>query len=222
MLKARLDLIVEDNNAKNNACGIINQSHIDRLNSYLEDAISKGGDVIRIGSEKFGETRNFPFYIIDNVTDEMLVMQEEIFGPIIPILGYTNIQDAISYINKGDKPLGLYVFSKNQSFIDKILNNTQSGGVVINAIALQAAQPALTFGGVGQSGMGRHHGIEGFREFSYPRGVFNFKDGGTTDWIMPPFDKNTRFLIEKVAYAPLVDQIKFALKRLPKMILGSK
>jgi coniferyl-aldehyde dehydrogenase len=220
MLEARLQLIVGNNNGRSHACGIINNNHVSRLQGYIDDAHQKGAKIIKIGFSDLGDTRDFPFYILDNVNNDMLVMQEEIFGPIIPIVSYKSAQEATAYINKGDKPLGLYVFSQNKGFIERILENTHSGGVVINAIALQAAQPALTFGGVGASGMGRHHGVEGFREFSYPRGYFELKGGGTTDWIMPPFSKNTDHLIENVAYAPIIQQVKFALKRLPNILTG--
>ena len=95
-----------------------------------------------------------PFYIVVNPSDDLALMKNEIFGPILPIKTYKSAKDAINYINKGDKPLGLYVFSDNKSFIDEITQNTQSGGVAVNIIALQAGQPSMAFGGVGASGTG--------------------------------------------------------------------
>ena len=112
------------------------------------------------------------------------------------------------------------MFSKNKTFVEKITNNTHSGGVGVNLVALQGAQPSLPFGGVGASGMGRIHGQEGFHEFSYARAFMEKGAGGTIDWILPPFDKRTKKLINEVAYAPMGKQLKFALSRLPKILGG--
>jgi coniferyl-aldehyde dehydrogenase len=147
-------------------------------------------------------------------------MQDEIFGPILPIISYKTIDEVIRYINQNDKPLGLYIYSKEDWFIDKIVQNTQSGGVAINAIAMQAALPGMAFGGTGSSGMGVHHGEEGFREFSNPRGYFIKGKGGIFSVIMPPYSKATNDFIEHVGYASLGKQLIFALKRLPKNIFA--
>ena len=98
-------------------------------------------------------------------------MQEEIFGPILPVIPYDSIEELIEEINAADRPLGLYVYGTDLAEIDHILTETSSGGSAVNACAVQAALKALAFGGVGTSGMGRHHGEEGFREFSTQRGV---------------------------------------------------
>ena len=111
-------------------------------------------------------------------------------------------------------------FAKDRAFIDRVTQSTNSGGVAINAIALQAGQPSMGFGGSGASGMGRHHGEEGFKEFSNPRGYFERGVGGTIDWIVPPYGTETRMLIDKVAYAPIGQQLQFALKQLPKNLLA--
>ena len=98
-------------------------------------------------------------------------MHEEIFGPILPVIPYDSVDEVIEQINAGDRPLGLYVYGTDLATIDHILTETSSGGSAVNACAVQAALKALAFGGVGNSGMGRHHGEEGFREFSNQRGV---------------------------------------------------
>lgn len=205
-------------NARDHACSIISDRHVKRLQSLVDDAKASGAKVIQIGADLDGSNRDMPFSIIVNPDDSTKVMQQEIFGPILPIKTYKTVQDAIDYVNKGDRPLGLYIFSENKDFVKQITENTQSGGVAVNIIALQAAQPSMGFGGVGASGMGRHHGIEGFREFSYPKGYFEMGKGGTVKWIMPPFDAKTRKLIHDVAYAPMSKQIKFALSRLPNIL----
>ena len=208
----------EEENAREQTCGIITQRHIDRLQGLVEDARERGLTVHQIGKDTEGENRDMPFFVIENPPMDAAVMQEEIFGPILPIKTYKTTQDAIDFVNNGDWPLGLYIFSKDKKFIDQVTKNTASGGVAINIVALQAAQPSMGFGGVGASGMGRHHGEEGFREFSYPRGYFDAGKGGTLDWIMPPFGKNTKKLINEVAYAPFGKQLKFALSRLPNIL----
>jgi coniferyl-aldehyde dehydrogenase len=118
------------------------------------------------------DTRTMPISLVIDPPLNIGVMREEIFGPIMPIVPYDDLGDAIALINAGDRPLGLYVFGDDQDQIDQVLNETHSGGAAVNACATQSAMPSMGFGGSGTSGMGRHHGIEGFREFSNPRGVF--------------------------------------------------
>jgi coniferyl-aldehyde dehydrogenase len=116
-------------------------------------------------------------------------MTEEIFGPILPIIPYDSVDSAIDDVNDGERPLGLYVYSDDPEEANKIIDNTNSGGAAINCAAMQGALPSLGFGGSGNSGMGRHHGIEGFREFSNPRGVFT-RGKGNQDLISafaPPY-----------------------------------
>lgn len=203
-------------NGANHSCGIISDRHIARLNHLLDDARQLGAKVLQIGDSLKPGQRNMPFYLVVNPSDNCLVMKEEIFGPILPIKAYKNTQHAIDQINSGDRPLGLYVFSKNKNFVDKIVNNTHSGGVSINTIAAQAAMPSMGFGGVGGSGIGRHHGEEGFREFSNPRGYFERKPGGVPEWVRPPYGAGTRKLIEDVGYADIGSKLKFALPQLVK------
>ena len=220
MLSTYMQTNFTENNAAPHACGIINDRHVARLQAMVDNAKENSGNVIQIGADLKPGDRNMPFYLVVDPTSVSACMKDEVFGPIMPIVTYKNTQDAIDFVNKGDKPLGLYIFSKNKNFIDKVTENTQSGGVAINIAALQAGQPSLPFGGVGASGMGVHHGVEAFREFSNQRGFFEKGKGGTIDWIMPPYGANTRKLIHEVAYAPISKQLKFALSILPKNILA--
>ncbi len=208
------------NNAAPHACGIISERHVARLKKLVDEARASGAQVIQIGTDLRPGQRDMPFYLVVNPSDDLALMQQEIFGPILPIKTYQTTSDAIAYINKGDRPLGLYVFAKDRAFIDQMTQQTHSGGVAVNIIALQAGQPSMGFGGSGASGMGRHHGEEGFREFSNPRGYFERGAGGTLDWIIPPYSTGTRTLIDKVAYAPMGQQALFALKQLPKNLLA--
>ena len=208
------------NNGAAHSCGIITERHIKRLQDMVDEARATGQDITQIGSDLNGSDRNMPFYIVVNPSQDIRLMQEEIFGPILPIVPYKNVQAAIDYINDGDKPLGLYIYSKNNEFISRVANNTQSGGVAVNMAALQAAQPSLPFGGVGESGMGHHHGEEAFKAFSNARGYFIKGKGGTFSAITPPYDASTDHLINEVAYASMGKQLIFALKSLPKNIMA--
>jgi aldehyde dehydrogenase (NAD+) len=102
----------------------------------------------------------------------MLIMQEEIFAPIVPVMTYESIDDAVKYIEERDKPLALYMYSDNQATIDKVLASTSSGGVTINGFFSHYLENQLPFGGVNQSGMGSYHGFFGFKAFSHERGVY--------------------------------------------------
>ncbi len=219
-LAAHMKAHFTQNNAAPHACGIISERHLTRLNKLIDEARASGAEVIQIGADLKAGQRDMPFYLVVNPSDDLALMQQEIFGPILPIKTYRDTADAIARINKGDRPLGLYVFAKDRAFIDQLTQQTQSGGVAVNTAALQAGQPSMGFGGSGASGMGRHHGEEGFREFSNPRGYFERGAGGTLDWIMPPYGEGTRMLIDKVAYAPMGQQAMFALKQLPKNLLA--
>jgi coniferyl-aldehyde dehydrogenase len=207
-------------NGADHACGIISERHLARLNEMVDEARRAGVQVIQIGRDLKPGERNMPFYLVVNPGNDLAMMREEIFGPILPIRTYTSTEDAVAQINAADRPLGLYVFSANPSFVDALTRNTQSGGVAVNTIAAQAAMPSMGFGGSGGSGMGRHHGIEGFREFSNPRGYFERRAGGVFDWIRPPYGTGTRHLINDVAYAGTAGKLKFAVPQLVKNLLA--
>jgi len=202
--------------------GVISERHLARLHQLVENARAGAAEVIQIGEPLQAGERHMPFHLVVNPARDRAVMCEEIFGPILPIVTYRDTRDVIDFVQAGDRPLGLYVFSEDRAFIDEVTRNTHSGGVAINCIALQAGIPSMGFGGSGASGMGRHHGEEGFREFSNPRGYFERRPGSVIDWIMPPYGANTRHLIDNVAYAPVGKQLKFALPRLVKNLFASK
>ena len=131
-----------------------------------------------------------PMSLVVDPAPDLRLMNEEIFGPILPVVPYDTIDQAIASINAGERPLGLYVFGDDRSQVDRVLDGTSSGGAAVNTCAVQSALPSMGFGGSGMSGMGRHHGIEGFREFSNPRGIVERgAEGDLIDAFYAPYAK---------------------------------
>ncbi len=152
---------------------LISKRHHDRLVGLIDDARQKGALVVEIVSQpKIGRPNTLAPTIVVGATPDMKIMQEEIFGPVLPVVAYRNLDEAIERINAGDRPLALYVFSDRPAVVDRVLSSTTSGSVVVNDTILQFAQDDLPFGGVGPSGMGAYHGEEGFKTFSHAKGVF--------------------------------------------------
>ena len=153
--------------------GIISLRHLDRLTGLLREAEDRQTRVVPLEQDGAVDraTRRMPLSLVIDPAADLRLMQEEIFGPLLPIIPYDDLDAALERINAGDRPLGLYAFGDDPGVTDHILASTHSGGASINACALQGALPSLGFGGSGMSGMGRHHGIAGFREFSNQRGV---------------------------------------------------
>ena len=171
---------------------VVNEGHYARLDGYIEDAKNKGADVIEINpaneSEK-SHNKMMPTIVL-NATDDMLVMQEEIFGPIMPVKTYNQIDEVVDYINLHERPLGLYYFGNKKSEEEFVMSNTVSGGAALNDVIFQFIQDDLPFGGIGPSGMGNYHGIEGFKTFSHARGVYKQTSFETVLKLMrPPFSK---------------------------------
>ena len=155
---------------------IINEKHFDRIQSYLEDAKEKGAEIVEINpsEEDFSQQPYFkiPPTLVLNPTEDMKLMQEEIFGPVLPIKSYEKVEDSVDYINSKDRPLGLYYFGNNKKEQDYVLKHTTSGGVTLNDVISHITQENLPFGGVGPSGMGSYHGYDGFKEFSHAKSVY--------------------------------------------------
>ena len=182
---------------------VINQRHHDRLQGYLKDAAAKGAEVISINPahEDFSQQEFFkiPPSLVLNPTDDMAVMQEEIFGPILPVKTYKTVDEAISYVNKNAKPLGLYYFGTNKQKEDYVLQRTTAGGVTVNDVIMHIAVEDLPFGGVGPSGMGVYHGVDGFKNFSNPKAVLRQSPVGmVTKMFRPPFSEKTRKLAQRM------------------------
>ncbi len=176
---------------------IVSDRHFERLQGLVADAREKGAEVIEVnpGDEDFSNAnvRKMPLNIVRNVTDDMKVMQEEIFGPVLPVKTYKQIDEAIDYVNEHDRPLGLYYFGENKGEQEHVLTKTISGGVTTNDVIFHISMEDLPFGGVGPSGMGSYHAIEGFREFSHARAVYHQPkiDIAKLGGFKPPFGKAT-------------------------------
>ena len=160
---------------------IIHQKHFDRLANLLQS-----GEVI-IGGETNREQLYIAPTLLENVSLEDAVMQEEIFGPILPIIEYTDINEAISLINSRPKPLALYLFSQNKNLQRLVLQETSAGGVCINDTVMQVAVSSLPFGGVGDSGMGSYHGKAGFDTFSHYKSVLQNSFPLDINWRYAPY-----------------------------------
>lgn len=174
---------------------IINERHIERLQGYLEDAERKGAHVVRL--YEAGQGRRMPLAILLDVSDEMTIMQEEIFGPLLPVVPYDRLEEAFDYVNDRPRPLALYYFGYDRNEQERVLHETHAGGVCINDTLLHAAQEDLPFGGVGPSGMGQYHGHEGFLTFSHAKGVFVKQRFNAAAMIYPPYGKALQKLIRK-------------------------
>ena len=135
-------------------------------------------------------------HVVTKVSDEMKVMQDEIFGPILPIKTYDEISEAVDYINLHAKPLGLYYFGTNTTERDYVLGNTTSGGVTVNDVIFHVAQEELPFGGIGPSGMGAYHGKAGFLEFSHRRAVYTQPSADILAILRPPYGDTFRKILK--------------------------
>ena len=162
------------------------------LEAMIADATAKGARVIELKPEgedlSQQEHRKIAPTLIIDPSDDLKVMQEEIFGPVLPVKTYSGIDEAIAYVNKGDRPLGLYYFGADEAEREKVLSHTTSGGVTVNDVVFHVAQENLPFGGVGPSGMGSYHGVDGFREFSHKKAIYSqIKADKPLQQMRPPF-----------------------------------
>ncbi len=169
---------------------IVNDRQYARLQSYLEDARDKGATIIECNhadEDMQNGTRKMAIHLILNATDDMLVMQEELFGPILPIISTHSLNEALDFINDRPSPLALYYFGSDKKEQDYVLEQVRAGGVCINDTISHFAQEDLHFGGIGESGMGSYHGQQGFLTFSHAKSVFCKHHFNSTKFAYPPF-----------------------------------
>lgn len=169
---------------------IVNERHFARLNALLDDARGKGARIMEVGrkpGEAQGRARTLAPSVVLGATDDMAILKEEIFGPILPVVTYRDIDEAVAYVNARPRPLALYYFGGDGEDRRKVLARTTSGNVTINGTLLHYAQDDLPFGGVGPSGMGAYHGLEGFRALSHAKGVFEQGRWNAANFLRAPF-----------------------------------
>ena len=171
--------------------GIISLRHMDRISDMLQEARDRQSQVVELepNGRVDRETRRMPISLVIDPAHDLRIMREEIFGPILPVVPYDDVDGAVAMVNAGERPLGLYVFGDDRAATDRVLSQVVCGGAAVNTCAVQGALPSLAFGGVGMSGMGRHHGVEGFREFSNQRGVVVRGEGDHFDAFCAPYAK---------------------------------
>ncbi len=182
-----------------NYTAIVNSRHYDRLRGLRDDAAAKGARIVPLNhaeeTEDPATQKMIPALVLD-ATEDMEILSDEIFGPLLPVIPYDTLDDALAYVNDHPRPLALYYFDHDKARIDQVLNNTTSGGVTVNDTVLHAAAESLPFGGVGPSGMGSYHGQEGFETFSHKKGVFHQARLNSASLVRPPYGKTFRTLMK--------------------------
>lgn len=176
---------------------IINERHFTRLKNWIADAEAKGAEVIELNpaSEDLSDVANHRIAptLLLKVTDAMTVLQEEIFGPVLPIVTYETIEEALAFVNKRTHPLALYYFSHDSEEERKVLDRTTSGGVTVNDCMTHAFDNSLPFGGIGTSGMGAYHGRQGFLTFSHARAIYRQSKSPEAEFLFrPPFEESLK------------------------------
>ncbi|MDD2058671.1 coniferyl aldehyde dehydrogenase [Pseudomonas sp. GD03860] len=176
---------------------VINARHFERLQGYLAEARDAGVDIVELNpaAENFADQPHHKIApaLLVNPDDSLKIMQDEIFGPLLPIKPYSDIQTVVAYINSHPRPLGLYYFGSHAEEEAFVLNRTTSGGVCVNDVLRHAGVETLPFGGVGASGMGAYHGFDGFCTFSHAKAVLRAADG--PDLMRPPYSDPVRQLV---------------------------
>ena len=179
-------------------CRIVNNNHFKRLKNLIDDSLNKNSKILYGGNTDSNENYIEPT-LIENIDKDSKIFNEEIFGPILPIFTFKKIDEAITFINKKNKPLALYIFSSDNKNINKVLEETSSGGVCINHNTLHYSNYNLPFGGIGNSGFGRCHGEFGFKELSNKKSIFKqFLPFSPTDILMPPYNSFKQKIINLI------------------------
>ncbi len=155
-----------------------------RMQALVDDAAAKGAQIVRLAQM---QGRAFPPTLILGATDDMVVMKQEVFGPLLPVMEVQSVADAITYVNAHDRPLALYYFDQDAGRVGRLLRSTTSGGVAVNDCVYHLVQHRLPFGGIGPSGMGAYHGKRGFQTFSHAKGVL--QQNGMSSWALQRLTK---------------------------------
>ncbi len=173
---------------------IISDRHHQRLSEMIEEARAGGADILQPDMGDSGNIRKIPPTMVLNPPLDSRMMNEEIFGPIMPVVGYDTLNDAIGFVTERDHPLALYVYAKDKTIAHRVLDATLSGGASVNASMLHMSVEGMPFGGVGKSGQGAYHGEHGFLTFTHERAVFEAPVWHPSRWVAPPYGKMFNFI----------------------------
>lgn len=172
---------------------IISEAHYNRLKNLRDQAIADGAILVKGGANNDTD-HTFEPTVLTKVPLSSNLMQEEIFGPILPVISYSTMSEAISLVNQRDKPLALYVFSKSNTLVEDVIRQTSAGGTCINDVVLHISNPNLPFGGIGNSGTGSCHGFYGFKAFSHERGIMFQSNPDFNKMAYPPYENKKGLL----------------------------
>ncbi len=175
---------------------MISEAAFDRMITAVAEAERSGANVLRHPAPSDRSRRILPPVVVLDAPEDCVLMREEIFGPVLPVIGYDTLEDALDWINTHPHPLALYVFAEDRKEQARVLDRTQSGGVTVNGTLLHIAQEGLPFGGVGASGMGAYHGRAGFERFTHARAVFRTGFFNAANWLAPPYGKKAKRLLK--------------------------
>ncbi|HOZ26541.1 MAG TPA: coniferyl aldehyde dehydrogenase [Hyphomonadaceae bacterium] len=175
---------------------MISERAFDRMTAAIAEAEQGGAKILRHPAPADRSKRLLPPIVVLDAPENCMLMREEIFGPVLPIVGYDTLDDALEWINSHPHPLALYIFAEDRKEQTKVLDRTQSGGVTVNGTLLHIAQEGLPFGGVGASGMGAYHGRAGFDRFTHARAVFKTGFFNAASWLAPPYGKRAKRLLK--------------------------
>ena len=180
---------------------VVNDRQANRLRGYLQDAQDKGARIVTINpaNENFEGTNKIPYTLVLDVTQDMKIAQDEIFGPLLIVRPFKQLQETIDFVNNGPRPLALYYFDNNKQRQEHMLTHTHSGGVCINDTMSHVGVDDLPFGGVGHSGMGHYHGYEGFLTFSKAKGIYTKGFFNAAKYALPPFSRGSvQFMLKNL------------------------
>jgi len=178
-------------------CQIVNTTHFDRIKEYLDNAKDLGATVV-VGGETDRDQKFIAPTVLCDVPTDSAVMKEEIFGPLMPIVTYKHLDEAIVFINKREKPLALYLFSYNKKNQKRVLEETSSGALVFNDCVIHHTNPNLPFGGINNSGLGSYHGKYGFDAFSHEKAILKSSAWSPFKLMLPPYTKRKHFLVNMI------------------------
>ena len=178
-------------------CQIVNTTHFDRIKGYLDNAKDLGATVV-VGGETDRDQKFIAPTVLCDVPTDSAVMKEEIFGPLMPIVTYKHLDEAIVFINKREKPLALYLFSYNKKNQKRVLEETSSGALVFNDCVIHHTNPNLPFGGINNSGLGSYHGKYGFDAFSHEKAILKSSAWSPFKLMLPPYTKRKHFLVNMI------------------------